>query len=495
MQTLDDLRNAIDAASDAGDEVLLRKLYDDCERKLATAKGEERVHLRYCQSNTYAAIVSSKQRDAEYIRSWEQPDGIQNILLLRKAISEPAFETVDPIFACQIRTNLANRLNTLGRPVAANEQWIKVLRTIPNFAKALANRAQSIAFYAGKLYDQNHAPLLLAAARSSFDAALDGDAFWESEDRDSIAPRLMEQREQIALYLNRIDYDEDFDLNQWSLGSTSKERSYRRWCLQERLFLNPLNEAYVDTVAATDVLHLPDHTYKIEEEPRFSAFYNLLKQEYISTRYRLYRAIHEEDSDFLMRDVLMLDSGEGQLLGHYTEDLRSAFRSSYAIFDKIGLFLNDYFEIGLKPRDVSFRRVWYERKSNTGIEIRREFNGRSNWPLRGLYFLSKDLFDQNFKEVSEPDAHDLARLRQQMEHRFLSFQQLVIDESSETHQFILIEEFEKKALRLLKMAREALIYLSLAMHVEETLLRESSKDNAKKMFTFKPLPIESFRRY
>ena len=495
MQTLDDLADAIDAASDAGDEVLLRKLCDDCERKLAMAKGKERVLLRYYQSNTYAAIIASKQRDADYTWSWKQPDGAQNILLLRQAISEPAFETLDPIFACQIRTNLANRLNALGRPVAANEQWMKVLRTIPNFAKALANRAQMVAFYAGKLYDQNHIPLLLAAARSLFDAALDGDAFWESGDRDSIAPRLIEQREQIAHYLNRIDYDEDFDLNRWSLGSTSKERSYRRWCSQERLFLNPLNEAYADTVAATDVLHLPSHAYEIGGAPRFPAYYNLLKQEYVSARYRLYRAIHEEDSEFLMRDVRMLDSGEGQVLGHYTEDLRSAFRSSYAIFDKIGLFLNDYFEIGLKPRDVTFRRVWSERKSNKEIEIRQKFNGRLNWSLRGLYFLSKDLFDQNFKEVSEPDAHDLARLRQQLEHRFLSFQHFVIDESTETHQFISIDEFEKKALRLLKMAREALIYVSLAMHREETLRKDSSENNSGEAISFKPLPIESFRRY
>ena len=50
----------------------------------------------------------------------------------------------------------------------------------------------------------------------------------------------------------------------------------------------------------------------------------------------------------------MLDNGEGQALGHYTEDLRSAFRSAYAIFDKVGLFLNDYFQIGLEPGKVSF---------------------------------------------------------------------------------------------------------------------------------------------
>ena len=495
MQTLDDLADAIDSASDAGDEVRLRKLCNDCERELATAKGEQRVHLRYYQSNTYAAIITSKHRDADYTWSWEQPDGVQNILLLRQAISEPSFEGFDPVVACQIRTNLANRLNNLGRPIAANEQWMQALKTVPRFAKALASRAQGLDYYARTLYDRGHTCVLLAAARSSYDQALHDGAIWESEDRDDFAPSFIKEREQITDILNRIEYDENFDLNQRSLGSTSKERSYRHWCLQERLFLNPLNEAYTDTVAAADVLHLPDHFYRIEEAPRFSAYYNLMKQEYVSARYRLYRSIHEEDSEFLMRDVLMLDSGEGQILGHYTEDLRSAYRSSYAIFDKIGLFLNDYFEVGLNPRDVSFRRVWSEQQSNKIFTIRSVFKDRPNWPLRGLYFLSKDLFDQNFKEVSEPDAHDLARLRQQLEHRFLSFQHFVINESTETHQFISIKEFEKKALRLLKMAREALIYVSLAMHREETLRKESPENNSGQPISLKPRPIESFRRY
>ena len=62
----------------------------------------------------------------------------------------------------------------------------------------------------------------------------------------------------------------NFDLNQRSLGATQEERSYRHWCLRERLFLNPLNEAYTDSVAASDVLHLPSHIYRIEEAPTVS---------------------------------------------------------------------------------------------------------------------------------------------------------------------------------------------------------------------------------
>ena len=495
MQKLRELERAIDAATDAGDEKLLRQLGQDCEKLMHTAEGEERVILRYYQANTYSAIIGARQKDPDYIWSWEQPDGIQNILCLRQAISEPAFATIDPIRACQIRTNLASRLHAVGRPVAANEQKFKVLENVPCFAKALAGQAKGLAEFANSIYDQNQIPHLLAAARSRYDLALDTDAIWESGDRDSVAPRLIEQRERIAEALRRNGFDEEFDRNRWSLGTTEEERSYRLWCLRERLFLNPLNEAYTDSVAATDVLHLPSHTYKFPDAPRFPAYYNLMKQEYVSARYRLYRATHEDDPDFVMRDVRMLDSGEGQVFGHFTEDLRSAFRSAYAIFDKIGAFLNDYYQIGIKPRNVTFRGVWSEKPNSAVFEIRPMFRGHRNWPLRGLYFLSNDLFDEAFKEVSEPDAADLAKLRQQAEHRFLSFQDYVSGESTEIHRLMAVDDFQRRTVRLLKLAREALIYVSLAMHREEALRKEASKgDGAAWDLSVHPQRIESFGR-
>ena len=490
---LDDLVNAIDAASDAGDEELLRKYGKECERCLASAKGMDRVLLNYFQANTYSAIIEVKRDDENYTWSWEQPDGVQDVLALRRAIIEPAFETCDPIRICQIRTNLANRLSTLGRPVAANEQWLKVQESVPHFAKALANRGEAICHLAQSLYDHGHTPLMLAAARSLYHAALGEESVWESGDRDSLAPRLSEELRQITSYLKQVGFNESFDLNRWSLGATEEERAYRRWCLRKRLFLNPLNETHTCSVAATDVLHLPSHTYNIEEEPRFPAYYNLLKQEYISSRYRLYRAIHEDEPEFLMRDVLMLDSGEGQALGHYTEDLRAAFRSAYSIFDKIGLFLNDYFGIGLDPRKVTFRTIWFENPNNP-VSLRPVFKNNRNWILRGLFFLSKDLFDGALKEVAEPDAANIARLRQQVEHRFLSFQHFPEGTDTETHWILAADTFQDKTLRLLKMAREALIYLSLAMHLEETRREEASKNEERLRISLNPRRIDFFKR-
>lgn len=494
VQSLDDLAHAIDTASDAGDETSLRRLAEVCEERMRTAEGPERVRLLYCRSNAFNSIISIKGNDAEYNWSWDQPEGVASILLLRRAIGEPAFANANSVLACQMRTNLASRLHAIGRPVAANEERLRVLRCDPLFAKALAGQAQGLAFYAAQAYDNGHIRLLFAAARSLFDAALDKTAFWESDDRDSFASRLQEERDRIADDLRRNGHDEGFDLDRWPLGDAEDERAYRRWCLGERLFLNPLNDAYTQSVAATDALHLPDHVYRIDESPRFPACFNLLKQEYVSARYRLYRAIHEESPEFVMRDAMLLDSGEGQALGHHTEELRACFRSAYAIFDKVGLFLNDYFGLGMDPGKVTFRNVWFENPSRRKSEVRSEFRGHRNWPLRGLHFLSKDLFDRDFEEVAEPDAVNLSQLRNQAEHRFLSFQDFVTEQSTDTHQFVSIDEFQGKALRLLKMARETLIYLSLAMHREERLREQANSDKRSLGIPVVSRRIRSFDR-
>lgn len=495
MQPFAELGLAIDKATDEGNEANLRKLGTECESRLATAVGEDRVYLHYYQANTYSGIIAIKRSDPNYVRNWDQPEEVQNILLLRCAIAEPAFKTIGPTLACQLRTNLANRLNQLGRPVAANEQWLKALQIEPRFAKALLNRADFLQFYARNIYDEGHIPYLLAAARSSYAEALADEAVWESGDRENFVGGLVQKQKKIDDLLIQNGHDDDLDLDKWSLGNTREELSYRNWCLNECLFLNPLNDAYRKPLAAADVLHLPSHTYRIDEIPRFPDYFNLLKQEYVSARYRHYRSTHENDPGYVMRDVLMLNSGVNQALGHFTEELKSAFLSAYAILDKVGLFLNDYYQIGHEPGRVSFQWVWYEKPGRKNSKIHPCFEGNPPWLLTGLHFLSKDLFDENFFDVMEPDAANLARIRHLIEHRFLSVQHFPSGMSTETHSLMAIEDLEDKALRLLKMAREALIYLSLAMHHTENTegVKNSEGEVAKGLF--KPSPIVDFGRY
>ena len=474
-----DLAEQIDVASDKANEQALLDLIRECDQQLETITGEARVDLHYFRANAYAGIFKSKH-NAEYAWNWEQDEAVAELLSLRKAIAEPAFKETTIVRRFQIRTNLANRLSNLGRCVEAIEQWSLVLNDCSNFAMASGNRAYGIRSYAEHLYDDGHRGIFLKFASAGYSSALADDAFWDSGPDECARAVFAEHLGQINANLAAINFDHDFDMDGFSLGETPAEQVYRKWCLEEGLFLNPLNDVSTASVGARDILHLPSHTYKIDEGPRFPAYYNHLKQEYVSARFRLYQSIDDLDGHFIDRDVLILDSIDGGEFGHHIDQLKTAFRSAYSLFDKIGLFLNDYFSVGMKPRTVSFRCVWEQSvKGSSGTKLRPVFEDSKNWPLRGLYYLSKDLFDPKFSEFSSPDAKDLAVLRNRAEHRFLTLQHYDAGAiATDTHSYITTDDFTAKTFHIIKMARAALIYLSLAMFREEIIRAEDRDEGA-----------------
>lgn len=482
--SLAELGKNIDAAADALDVDRLSELTAVSQNMAASASDDERVDLHYFAANALGAISHIKQRDdPDYAWSWRQEEAINEVLALRTAINEPSFQHKDIVRRCQIRTNLGNRLNSLGRCIEAIEQWNEVLATIPHFAMALGNKAHCLVYYSRELYDDGHQLVLLDAALKGFNAALAGDAFWDSGPHPRAEAQFRERAGEVERYLEWAGYEATPDPNAWSLGKSKAERLYRKWCLSEGLFLNPLNDALSDSIAAADVFHLPSHTYKVGERARFPAYFNLLKQEYVSARYRLYDAMNERERHFSDNDVLLFETFDGAILRYKTEQLKAAYRTTYGLFDKIALFLNDYFSVGMRPDDVSLRKIWTEKvKGSPTYTLRQPFQDSRNWPLRGLYFLSKDLFDTAFVESAEPDAARLAALRHAAEHRFLTLQEYDAREpSDETLSYITEEDFEAKTLRLLKMARAALIYLSLAMCREEEIRREKEDGEEVKL--------------
>ncbi|MEH6952046.1 LA2681 family HEPN domain-containing protein [Nitrobacter sp. NHB1] len=102
------------------------------------------------------------------------------------------------------------------------------------------------------------------------------------------------------------------------------------------------------------------------------------------------------------------------------------------------------------------------------------FRDYLNWPLRGLFWLSKELFDDQLKHTTGPDARELHDIRNALEHKFLQVHEdwarpfMRAAPSSEGLGFSIDSDFlETKALRVMKIARSALIQLALAVGVEE----------------------------
>jgi hypothetical protein len=165
-----------------------------------------------------------------------------------------------------------------------------------------------------------------------------------------------------------------------------------------------------------------------------------------------------------------------------TEQLKLGFRALYSLFDKIAFFLNAYLDLGITEHRVSFRGLWYVDQNRTG-GIRSEFAARENWPLRGLFWLGKDLFEDTdgYRDVLDPAAKQLKEVRNHLEHKYLKLHSELwngTDSSTFTDGLAVSlhrDEFEDMSMHLLSMTRAAIIYLTLGVHREEKV-RASQRD-------------------
>jgi hypothetical protein len=473
---LDAIAQLVDYAFDENRPELTSKALGWCDRLESHLSSErQRVELDYYRANAWAHRQSAKQSSHAAVWEWDQKELQQQVFLLRRALNSPAFEELHVVRKCQILTNLANQLDTVGRFVEARALWGKALARQSNFWMARGNRGRGLMHYAVALYDPGHrAVFALAAHRDLLDAVRDIDRHPELGD-PSLRPYFAAEADSIEKHFDLAEIAKSYRANGFTLGDNEDERAFRTWCLQEVLFLNPLNDVEPSSIAACDVLALPSFVTRVSEPPVLVGFFNQIKQEFVSARWLLFEASHSNALHFSDRNVLLYDTFDYPALGLGVEKVKLAFRMGYSILDKIAYFLNRYMTLGIPEKRISFRHVWREKETGP---VRPAFSASENWPFRGLYWLSKDLFEKDFKEMTEPDARALQELRNHLEHKYVKVHALAalarpsegatpdIFFDSFAHS-ITRDDLERKTLRILKLARSALIYLSLGMHKEE----------------------------
>jgi hypothetical protein len=330
--------------------------------------------------------------------------------------------------------------------------------------------------YARHLYDRGHAAVFLGAARVALTDAverpLEGDAIEFFRGLLSKIEHLVKSGASHATAL----------FGEYSLGRSSKEQTYRRFCLRQRSFLNPLNDLGPQSIGARDILTTPPMTVAIAEGPQSHGFFNQLKQEFISARYLHFEGTQDaHGSHFSDRDALLYDTLDYPVYGLATEQLKMAFRMAFSVLDKIAYFLNAYLRLGIPEAKVAFRTLWFtNQRAKDGL--RPEFADRKNLPLRGLYWLSRELAEpadpsEDLRDCLEPEARELADIRNHLEHKYLKIHSLGFTDGgragpgrplADTLSYSINRiTFEKKCLKMVKLARAAIMYLSFAIHREE----------------------------
>jgi hypothetical protein len=249
-------------------------------------------------------------------------------------------------------------------------------------------------------------------------------------------------------------------------SSSKEEQEYRSWCLANGLFLNPLNDLGEHRTLAADTLELPSLVVQVDSPHRFESFFDQMKQEYVSARWSFYEGTSNRQPHFSDRDVLLQLTDPRPSLSFATERIKGSYRAAYSLFDKISFFVNAYMELGIREKDVSFRRLW---RSDEKKPIRSEFDQSGNWGFCALYWLSRDLFEKENDDVAEPQARGLSEIRNHLEHKYLRVTAggSALAPPDDLAFMVSREDLESKALHLLKLSRSALIYLAVGCKFEE----------------------------
>lgn len=430
----------------------------------------QRVVLHYFIANAWSCIRNINRNGSKKLWDWEQGEIEKEIYNLRIAlkIGPP------PEYKCQLLTNLGNLMDHIGRFIEAIEYWNEALSVSSSFAMARGNLGKGLYYFSRHLYDKGHTRIFLKHAYNNVKEALLLPGLTEDAKRGCI--QLRDEIENL-IPVDEIEID---NIGSFPLGDSNNEISYRTWCLNNILFLNPINELGPYSISATDVFCLPSIVVNIGEGPYYQGFFNQMKQEFVSARYLYYESIKTEEPHFSDKDVLILNTLDYPSCSLAVEKMKSSFRMAYSLFDKIAFFLNHYLKLGIPERSVFLRTLWYESQDRRK-GLRDYFKQMPNWPLRGLFWLSKDLYENKpgFKESIQPDAEELSKIRNHLEHKYLKLHEEMwmgpTEQDSEIFRVLADtlafsmhrRVFQKKTLRLIKMARAALIYLSLAIHREE----------------------------
>ena len=108
----------------------------------------------------------------------------------------------------------------------------------------------------------------------------------------------------------------------------------------------------------------------------------------------IYDGINNKAKHYSDNDVYLYNTLDYPVYGLGIEKIKCAYRSLYPLFDRIAFFINDYFELGIDERDVSFKSIWERKKTaNRAIDLKRNMTevATYNHPLIGLYWLFKDI--------------------------------------------------------------------------------------------------------
>ncbi len=455
----------------------LKALIEKIEQDVENYDICNRVQLYYSLATAVSDLWSIENPDKQ-----KDNDTIQKTLYYyRKAIEsfeDEAFQeyrndgaTISLMASTFI--NYGNALESCGRIIAAIEQYYFAINIYPRHPMAQGNLGVALLHYSQYLSSTK----TYARDCMNYYAVTLLDSAIKSKDKNIYK----EAREFFKGALNNLNPDyRKFLQKGITFDKTEKmsknERLYREWCINAGLFITPFSDLPCNSLSfAFDEMTLPEIITGIDQNmPIEIGMYNQLKQEFVSARYLYYETLtHGSKPHFSDKRTCLTDTLEYAQFSLRIEKLKTSFKTLFGILDKIAYFLNTYFDLGIKQKDVDFKSIWQSKKNGrNGYDYKNTLDTSNNFALLSLKWIQRE-FEHSEDKYACPKFRRIKDIRNYLEHKYTivtMFENSIENNHSKEEKVALyISEIElsNHTLMLLKLVREAIICVALCVNVEE----------------------------
>lgn len=346
----------------------------------------------------------------------------------------------------EIYTNLGNTYDELGRNLDALEYYEKALELKSDNPMALGNKGIALNRYAHLM--GHYENTIFIDARESLLKAL------------SMRISYPKFRNRFQVELNRVEkklegLDTTIENETFSIGDiNSLEDHITAFCFENKLHLNLCSYCQRCENSIKDAASI-----NIQDNENFDILANYFDQiriDYITARSIL--AISQYESfnlDFVYNTTTLFSTDDYLIDNSSIQLLKLAFKSFADILDKIAHFLNEYLELGIREKDVTFLEIWYDEGNITPNIIDHESYSK-NPGLNALFDIRIDLKEGQYKELIE--------IRNNITHKFLKIDN---DAKKETSKIMSEQRLLSKTVELASVVKNSIIYLLYSVNLEE----------------------------
>lgn len=436
--------------------------------------GVQRCLLDYYTASAWISRHHEKKPASN--RHWEQPEIEKAIFHLQKAVHDPAFPFLDELLRCKILTSLGNQFAFMGHFIHALEYWDKAIETDPAFGMALGNRGKGIAEYAELMADEAKKPVFLGVALDNLVASTRDDARYFGDGQGKEYFRAEQEKIEAQLY-NPDDETSLANATRTRPDKAKKGKGFRKWALSKKLYLNPVNDLSPDATAAYDLMEQPQTVpSSLRLTPQAFRFLSQIRLEYVAARRLAYDSITAKAVRKLAKNSPATWESEPLAWSLAMESLKLSYRSAFSLLPKIAQVINLYFKLQQPGDKVSLKNVWYK-NGNPANGIASAFSRSNNWMLRALFWLGKELPSERQFPSINAGSDRLKTIAEELENRYLRVVELEPANDAIVDNAISRDKLEKATADVHSLVRNAIVYLTMALHIEEEKRLKNEKDN------------------